>query len=177
MPGGRSLKIGEHQTLLHSFEGVPRWQLIPHLWESSWVNITCQGLQVAEVYTSRTWRTLVSRVEEDRRASCAMMQNLFGRWIPSYHQLIYSPWVLGYLVATGLLGLALTYYYDDVSNHKLQTILRVALQLAGLGLVAISTTLPEASAGICCLLLLLRLIPALTPSWPSAQDNVQHAAN
>lgn len=43
---GQSLKIGEHQLLLHSFEGVPRWQLVPHLWESSWVNITCQGLQV-----------------------------------------------------------------------------------------------------------------------------------
>lgn len=74
-------------------------------------------------------------------------------------------WVLGYLVATGLLGLALTYYYDDVNNHKLQTILRVALQLAGLGLVAVSTTLPEASAGICCLLLLVRLTPALLPFW------------
>lgn len=92
---GQSLKIGEHQLLLHSFEGVPRWQLIPHLWESSWVNITCQGLQVplrpttaltaqrypkvvkgtvvtqvAEVYTSRTWHTLVNRIQEDRRASC-----------------------------------------------------------------------------------------------------------
>lgn len=76
-----------------------------------------------------------------------------------------SQWVLGYLVVTGLLGLALTYYYDDVNNHKLQTILRVALQLAGLGLVAVSTTLPEASAGICCLLILLRLTPALLPLW------------
>ena len=68
-------------------------------------------------------------------------------------------------MVTGLLGLALTYYYDDAGNHKLQTILRVALQLVGLGLVAISTTLPEASAGLCCLLILLRLTPALLPFW------------
>ncbi|KAK9855139.1 hypothetical protein WJX84_006268 [Apatococcus fuscideae] len=277
---------------MHSFEGVPRWQLVPHLWEASWVNITCQGLQVVEVYTSRTWQTLISRVREDRRASCgwrrllrirtdscqtpvspfgqayvavkhpgssasirgqqcsfqleqdfsyvllgmgvagallflfstplstsqpfrlsagtlgfmalsvaillvfisrhlpskksvvvafgifgssfaAVMQSLFGRWIPSYHQLIYSPWVLGYLVVTGLLGLALTYYYDDAGNHKLQTILRVALQLVGLGLVAISTTLPEASAGLCCLLILLRLTPALLPFWHQASEAVE----
>lgn len=47
-------------------------------------------------------------------------------------------WVGLYVVASVLVGLAVTYYYDDPSNAKLNTILERGLQLGGLALVCSS---------------------------------------
>ena len=44
-------------------------------------------------------------------------------------------WVGLYVLASSLIGLAVTYYYDDASNAKLNTILERGLQLGGLALV------------------------------------------
>jgi hypothetical protein len=44
-------------------------------------------------------------------------------------------WVGLYVLTSSLVGLAVTYYYDDPSNTKLNTILNRGLQLGGLGLV------------------------------------------
>ena len=45
------------------------------------------------------------------------------------------PLILAYLGASGLAGLGLTYYYNDSHNRKVNTMLRVALQLVGLAAV------------------------------------------
>ena len=58
-----------------------------------------------------------------------------------------------YLFLSGLSGAALTYYYDDEGNVKLLNILKYGLMLIGLGLVYCSTSMTEASATLCLLLL------------------------
>jgi hypothetical protein len=45
------------------------------------------------------------------------------------------PLTLAYLGVSGLAGLGLTYYYNDSHNRKVNTMLRVALQLVGLAAV------------------------------------------
>ena len=57
---------------------------------------------------------------------------------------------LGYLGASGLVGLAVTYYYDDEGNDKLKNILKYGLKMLGLALVASSTSKPEASVALAC---------------------------
>ena len=52
------------------------------------------------------------------------------------------------MAASGLIGLAVTYYYDDPANEKLNTILKTGLQLVGLAMVALSTAAPEVSVGV-----------------------------
>ena len=54
--------------------------------------------------------------------------------------------------------MALTYYYDNEDNIKLLNILKYGLMLLGLGLVFCSTSMTEASALAC--VLLLASIPA-----------------
>lgn len=61
-------------------------------------------------------------------------------------------WLAAYLVLSGLVGLAATYYYDDPGNTKLNTILQRGLQLIGLALVATAPALPEAGAAAIALL-------------------------
>ena len=72
--------------------------------------------------------------------------------------------LLVYLACSALVGLALTYYFDNPGNAKLMTILQVGLQLAGLGLVALSTNLPEASVSLCCLLIAWKVAPEIA-AW------------
>lgn len=61
--------------------------------------------------------------------------------------------VWAYVFLSGLTGMALTYYYDDEHNLKLLNILKYGLMLLGLGLVYCSTSMAEASATLCVLLL------------------------
>lgn len=68
----------------------------------------------------------------------AGIRYIFGVWIPSLGQLVRNPLFLAYFGISWLLGLALTYYYDDTSNYKVNTLLRVALQLTGLAMVTAS---------------------------------------
>lgn len=67
--------------------------------------------------------------------------------------------LLIYLGCSALVGLALTYYFDNPGNAKLMTILQVGLQLLGLLLVALSTNMPEASLTFCCLLIVWKVAP------------------
>ena len=68
----------------------------------------------------------------------AALRFVFGVWIPSLGQLARNPLFLGYFVISWLVGLALTYYYNDPSDYKMNTLLKVALQLSGLGMVTVS---------------------------------------
>eukprot|EP00891_Asterochloris_glomerata_P001352 jgi/Astpho2/1352/Aster-06215 len=83
-----------------------------------------------------------------------LMRCFFGRWVPSWRQLLHSKAVQGYLLLSGLVGGAVTYYYDDDRNVKLQKLLRAGLMLIGLGLVYWSTSMTEASLVLCGLLML-----------------------
>lgn len=67
-------------------------------------------------------------------------------------------WALLYMLASGLVGLAVTYYYDDPANEKLNTILKHGLQLLGLALVALSTAAPEVSASAALALVASRAV-------------------
>ncbi|KAK9906578.1 hypothetical protein WJX75_004502 [Coccomyxa subellipsoidea] len=84
-----------------------------------------------------------------------LMRYCFGRWIPTFEQLMYSKVALAYLGASGLVGLAVTYYYDSEANTKLQNILKYGLKLLGLALIATSTSMPEASIALASCLLAL----------------------
>ena len=68
--------------------------------------------------------------------------------MPTVLQLVWA-----YVFLSGLTGTAVTYYYDDEHNIKLLNILKYGLMLLGLGLVYCSTSMAEASATLCVLLL------------------------
>ncbi|KAL3144980.1 hypothetical protein ABBQ32_003484 [Trebouxia sp. C0010 RCD-2024] len=95
---------------------------------------------------------------------------LFGRWVPSWHQLVYNKLVWAYVFLSGLTGMALTYYYDDEHNLKLLNILKYGLMLLGLGLVYCSTSMAEASATLC--VLLLASVPA-TLIWDKRRQRIK----
>ncbi len=50
---------------------------------------------------------------------------LTGQWIPSWAQLSQNPIFQGYVVASALLGAALTFWFDDRKNPKLNTLINV----------------------------------------------------
>lgn len=99
-----------------------------------------------------------------------LLRWLYGYWLPPLSTLLRSRLALAYVLSSLLTGAAVTYYYDDRSNAKLNTIIRSALQLLGLYCVYHSAwTLPElaaaAVAGLVAVRLLLpllggRLLPA-----------------
>ena len=78
--------------------------------------------------------------------------------IALYNPLCVLQLAWAYLFLSGLSGAALTYYYDDEGNVKLLNILKYGLMLVGLGLVYNSTSMTEASATLC--VLLIASIPA-----------------
>lgn len=73
--------------------------------------------------------------------------------------------VLVYMAVSGLVGLAVTYYYDRDDNVKLHNILKYGLKLVGLLLMAFSMSMPEASVTLCCVLLAVQLIQPLRFLW------------
>jgi len=73
----------------------------------------------------------------------AAIRYIFGTWIPSFHQLIRNPIVLGYTALSAMMGLAMTYYFNDTSNRKINTMLRVGLQVSGLVMLAGSASSME----------------------------------
>ena len=55
----------------------------------------------------------------------AVLRWLTGHWLPSWAHLSQNPIFQGYVVLSALLGAALTYYFDDRSNPKLNTLILV----------------------------------------------------
>ena len=110
----------------------------------------------------------------------AAMRFAFGTWLPSLQQIFNNPLVIGYTTLSALMGMALTYYYNDTSNVKINTLLRVALQLTGLGLLAASASSWEGSAAAVVAALLWRLVPlivqegSLLTALRRAKTAVQH---
>lgn len=72
-------------------------------------------------------------------SSWAVVRWLTGSWLPSLYTFIHNRWLLAYVTVMGLLGAALTYLYGGVENTKLNTLMRVGLQLLGLLLLYAGT--------------------------------------
>ena len=61
-----------------------------------------------------------------------LLRYIYGTWAPSALEVVTSKPFLMYMIITGLLGLGVTYWMDDLGNVKLNTTIRVTLQLLGL---------------------------------------------
>ncbi|KAL4529975.1 hypothetical protein Ndes2437B_g08496 [Nannochloris sp. 'desiccata'] len=110
----------------------------------------------------------------------AAIRYIFGTWLPSFNQLIKNPIVLGYTALSALMGLAMTYYFNDTSNHKINIMLRVALQLSGLGMLAGSASSKEGAVFNVFAVIAWRLVPlfkqerSMIRVLRRAKDAVQH---
>jgi hypothetical protein len=110
----------------------------------------------------------------------AVMRYIFGTWLPSFNQFIKNPLVLSYTALSALMGLAMTYYFNDSSNRKINTMLRVALQLLGLGMLAGSASSKEGAALAVFSVIAWRVAPwfkqerSMLRVLRRAKDAVQH---
>jgi len=107
-------------------------------------------------------------------SAAAATRWVFGTWLPSTTQILQNPLILGYFFFSGLAGLAFTYYFNDVANHKINTILRVGLQFVGLALVGLSAPSYETSTALLVALLSLRGYTYLA-AHPTVGSAMQHA--
>lgn len=73
--------------------------------------------------------------------------------------------ILAYLGVSGLVGLAVTYYYDREDNDKLHFIMKCGLKLVGLVLVAFGTTSPAASITLCIVLIMSQALRPILDYW------------
>ena len=73
------------------------------------------------------------------------------------------------MAASGLVGLAVTYYFDDPANEKLNTILKVGLQLVGLAMISLSSAAPEVSVGVAAALALSHVLHLPRCDSPAAR--------
>ncbi|KAL4427710.1 hypothetical protein ABPG75_001799 [Micractinium tetrahymenae] len=109
----------------------------------------------------------------------AAVRWMFGVWLPSAQQVLMHPVTLGYLALSGLAGLGTTYYYNNPENRKLNTMLRVALQLVGLASVYFSSSMTEGSLALCMSLIgakawgFLQQHRSVREALASAKRNVQ----
>lgn len=85
------------------------------------------------------WTYIVTWITDKKCSRCGCVVN-HPSTSPPHNQVVWA-----YLAVSAAMSLAVTYYYDAADNPKLHTILKWAMRLLGLGAVATSTTLPEAS--------------------------------
>lgn len=97
-------------------------------------------------------KSLVATIALFGTTVATVTKYLAGQWLLSMHDIIYNKWMAGYVALSALMGLALTYYFDDPKNHKLNVILQRGLQLAGLALVWASPSLMEAGIAAVCVM-------------------------
>ncbi|GLC38968.1 hypothetical protein PLESTB_000466600 [Pleodorina starrii] len=96
-------------------------------------------------------------------SSWALLRWLTGYWLPSAYALLHNRWLLAYLVISGLFGAAITYLYGGVENTKLNTLIRVGLQLLGLLLLYSGTwTSPPFYGALVTVVVLHRSATAVT---------------
>jgi hypothetical protein len=93
-------------------------------------------------------RSLVAFFTLSSTSMMAAVRWLYGTWLPDMHSLLLSRPFLIYIIVTGLLGLAVTYWLDDTSNVKLNTTIRVTLRLVGLLLVYLGIADERVALGV-----------------------------
>jgi hypothetical protein len=59
----------------------------------------------------------------------------FGTWAPGIQQLMLSRVGVWYIIITATAGVAITYWLDQPDNYKVNTSIRVALQILALGVI------------------------------------------
>lgn len=67
-----------------------------------------------------------------------IMRWAYGTWMPGIQQILLSRVGVWYIIITGTAGVAITYWMDNPDNQKINTSVRVALQLLALGVVYFS---------------------------------------
>ncbi|KAG2442544.1 hypothetical protein HXX76_002630 [Chlamydomonas incerta] len=80
-------------------------------------------------------RSLVTTAMLLGSTSWGLLRWSTGYWVPSLYTLAHNRVVLGVAGSFGLLGAALTYLYGNVDNPKINTLVKLGLQLLGLGLL------------------------------------------
>eukprot|EP00775_Hariotina_reticulata_P013636 gene13635-13759_t len=98
----------------------------------------------------------------------AVMRWVYGTWLPNMHSVIYSKPFLIYLLVSGLVGLALTYWMDDTSNVKINTTIKVGLNLLGLLLVYFGISDERCAVGAVLLLVAGPVMLKITRALGSA---------
>ncbi|KXZ56747.1 hypothetical protein GPECTOR_1g673 [Gonium pectorale] len=97
-------------------------------------------------------------------SSWALLRWLTGHWLPSAYSLLHNRWLLGYLAVSGLVGSAMTYLYGGVEHPKINTLMRVGLQLLGVLLMYTGMwTLPAVFASLLGLVVGLKVVRGVTP--------------
>ncbi|GFR41043.1 hypothetical protein Agub_g1476 [Astrephomene gubernaculifera] len=97
-------------------------------------------------------------------SSWAVVRWLTGHWLPSTYALLHNRWLLGYLAMSSLFGAAVTYLYGGVENAKLNTLMRVGLQLLGLLLMYMGMwTLPPVFATLLGVLMVMQAMRVAEP--------------
>ena len=91
----------------------------------------------------------------------AVIHYIFGTWLPSLEQLARNPLVIAITILSGLTGMGITYYYNDTTNMKINTMLRVALQLVGLALMGGSASTFESGALVVASVVIGRFLPLI----------------
>lgn len=103
---------------------------------------------------------------------------------PNVADVLTSPWFLAYLIFSFLIGMAVTYYFDNEADAKAHAILRAALRVAGAACVAYATQQLWEVAAVCVAALFVslwllprgltaRAIAVAAPDTAAAAVNVQ----
>ena len=104
----------------------------------------------------------------------AVARWLTGHWIPSWTQLSQNPVFQAYVLASALMGAGLSYWFDDRTNPKLNTLILAALRTAALALVYYGTwVMPVAFAGVSGVLLTSLISPQIQANMESTRVQVQ----
>lgn len=72
-----------------------------------------------------------------------LLRSFMQEWGMSLADLSRHPFTIVYFGGSMLVGTGVCYYYDSPTNHKLHTILMRGMQLLGLVLLFLGTSLPE----------------------------------
>ena len=88
-------------------------------------------------------------------------------WAPTASDLLTNQYAIAYVVLSFLIGLAIMYYRDSDSDHKMHVILRCGMQLLGCFLVYLGTNLPQQCGATYVILFLTAVLPVVrrTYTW------------
>jgi hypothetical protein len=112
-------------------------------------------------------RALVAALTVSASTAWGVVRWVYGTWMPSWQAVLTSRPMVWYLILSGLLGLGITYYFDDLGNVKVNNIIKVTLKLTGLLLLYNGSTDDVVSLGMVAALGLGSLL--LPHMWPLAQ--------
>lgn len=90
-----------------------------------------------------------------------IMRWAYGTWMPGIQQILLSRVGVWYIIITGTAGVAITYWMDNPDNQKINTSVRVALQLLALGVVYFSIVDDKVAIAVVIIAMTLRYTMAI----------------